>query len=378
MPPPAIVRRCLPAALCLLTPLFALSQNFTRGELGLLLFQVPGSNATYPLAINAAGAITGYFINTAGATSGFVRAYNGEITTFAVPGSIATEPISIDTAGDVTGFYQLSSASGPIAQGFIRTADGTITTFGDSAQTGDPASFWAQPVAIDTAGEVVGNYPDVSYAAVSFIRSATGTIGAFTLSEGASYPTFVSAMNDAGEIVGYTTSEMFDSSQGFMASIHGPLPSPTNGTTTEIFVPGSEGTFPTAINAGQTVVGCSFANNLYQDFIRNPDGSILAINLPGATPSCLPAFSALGIFNVNPPSITLNDLGMVVGYYLDQNKVPRGFVRNQNGSVNTFAQPGATQTIPTGINNCGVIIGYYSTGSVTQGFIRNTWLQTRK
>jgi hypothetical protein len=366
----ATIRRCLAAALFLFTPLVSLAQNSIRGEHYLLFhFAVPGSNATYPLAINEAGTITGYFITASGATSGFVRYDEGLITTFAVPGSIVTEPVSINAAGDITGFYELSSASGPIVQGFIRSANGIITTVGDTAQTGNPTSFWAQPVAINTAGEVVGNYPDVAYAAISFIRSATGSIGAFTLSEGASYPTFVSALNDAGEIVGYTTSDMFDASQGFMANIHGPLPDMFNGTTTEISVPGSEGTFPTAINTGETVVGCSFANNLYQDFIRYPDGSMATVKLPGTTPSCLPAFGTLGIFNLNPTSITINDQGVITGYYLHRNKVPRGFVRYGNGRVVTFGQPGATQTIPTGINNGGVITGYDSNGAVTQGLI---------
>jgi hypothetical protein len=188
----------------------------------------------------------------------------------------------------------------------------------------------------------------------------------------------VSGLNDAGEIVGYTASSLLDESQGFMANIHGPLPDPSNGTTTEISVPGSEGTFPSAINAGQTVVGCSFANDLYQDFVRNPDGSMATLNLPGTTPSCLPAFSALGVFNVNPVSITINDQGIITGYYINQNKVPLGFVRYANGSVVTFGQPEATQTIPTGINDRGVITGYDSTGSVTRGFIRETWLLIEK
>ena len=76
------------------------------------------------------------------------------------------------------------------------------------------------------------------------------------------------------------------------------------------------------------------------------------------------------MFNVNPTSITLNDQGTITGYYINEKKVPRGFVRFDDGKVITFGHPEATQTIPTGINNCGVITGYYSEGSVTLGFIR--------
>jgi hypothetical protein len=137
-----------------------------------------------------------------------------------------------------------------------------------------------------------------------------------------------------------------------------------------ISVPGSEGTFPTAINADETVVGCSYANNVYQDFVRYPDGAIATLNLPGTTPSCLPGFSSLGVFNVNPTSITVNDQGTITGYYINKNKVPRGFVRYEDGKLITFGHPEATQTIPTGINNYGVITGYDSKGSVTKGFIR--------
>ena len=103
----------------------------------------------------------------------------------------------------------------------------------------------------------------------------------------------MTGLNDAGEIVGYTTSYLLDVSQGFLINIHAPLPDPIDDTgVTAISVPGSEATFPTAINADETVVGCSFANNVYQDFVRYHDGVIETLNIPGTIPSCLPAFGA--------------------------------------------------------------------------------------
>jgi hypothetical protein len=365
------IHHCFAAALCLLTPLLSLAQDFGRDKHDhLLRFEVPGSKATYPLAINEGGTVTGYYITKSGATSGFVRDDDGQITTFDIPGSILTEPVSINTAGEITGYYELSG--GPIPQGFIRSANGTITTFGNTPE-GVSQAYWPQPVAINAAGEVVGNYPDPVYASFVFIRSATGSVESFSLSNGASYPTFVTGLNDAGEIVGYTSSELLDASHGFLINIHAPLPNPIDDTgVTAISVPGSEGTFPTAINADETVVGCSFANNVYQDFVRYHDGVIETLNLPGTSPSCLPDFSAvaLGVFNVNPTSITINNQGTITGYYINQNKVSRGFVRYVDGKVVTFGHLEATQTIPTGINNCGVITGYSSQGSVTRGFIR--------
>jgi hypothetical protein len=363
MTPSSTLRTCLTAALCLLTPLLALAQDFARGEHDRLLhFEVPGSKATYPLAINERRTVTGYYLTSSGATSGFVREDDGQITTFDIPGSVLTEPVSINTAGDVTGFFEPSTG---IAGGFLRTANGTITTFGGTS------ALSTQPVAIDAAGEVIGNYPDIAFAGIVFLRSATGSTETFSLSEASSYGTYVTGLNDAGEIVGYfTTDGAFDTSQGFQANIHGPAPSPSNNAATEISVPGSEGTFPTAINAEETVVGCSFANNIYQDFIRYHDGVLQPLTLPGTTPSCLPGFSSLGIFNVNPTSISINNEGTVVGYYLTQRKVPRGFVRSRGGNVVTFGSPEATQTRPTGINPRGVITGYDTQGSVTRGFLR--------
>ena len=73
---------------------------------------------------------------------------------------------------------------------------------------------------------------------------------------------------------------------------------------------------------------------------------------------------------MNPTSITVNDQGTITGYYINENKVPRGFVCFDDGKLVTFGHPEATQTIPTGINNYGVITGYDSEGSVTLGFIR--------
>ena len=95
----------------------------------------------------------------------------------------------------------------------------------------------------------------------------------------------MTGLNNAGKIVGYSTSFLLDASQGFLINSHAPLPSPvdSNGAM-GISVPGSEATFPTAINADETVVGCSFANNVYQDFVRYHDGAIPTLNIPGTTP----------------------------------------------------------------------------------------------
>ena len=170
---------------CLLASLLSVPQQL-RGESQppFISFQVPDSRATYPLSINEAATVTGYYISNSGVSSGFVRHQDGQIITFDVPGSIATIPVSINTAGDITGYYNLPSKTPvvfDIPQGFVRTPDGKITTFGNPVTTASSSSFWAQPVTINVAGEIIGNYPDVALASVVFLRSAAGVVLNFSL-----------------------------------------------------------------------------------------------------------------------------------------------------------------------------------------------------
>jgi len=56
---------------------------------------------------------------------GFVRAADGTITTFDPSGSIQTEALSNQSQGSIAGYYVDSNST---AHGFVRAADGTITT----------------------------------------------------------------------------------------------------------------------------------------------------------------------------------------------------------------------------------------------------------
>jgi hypothetical protein len=360
------------AALCLLTPLLCVAQD--RGgekHVRLLSFEVPESSATYPMSINETRMITGYYISKSGVTSGFVRDEEGHITTFAVPESVLTEPVSINTAGEITGYYQ---AAGPNPstpgnpQGFIRSADGTITTLTGNTYTLNGL----QPVSINVAGEIAGNFPDITFASNIFIRSASGVFSTTTLSQGAEYSTVVTGLNAGGAIAGYSTSGSISDAQGFLWDGQGPLPNPVSSAgLTEIDVPASTGTFPTALNAEEAVVGCYSQNAVYYDFVRYPDGFIKTLKIPGTVPGCIAILgSPVPLINALPPSITINDQGTTTGYYTDASKVSHGFVYFGHGRLTTFEHTGSKQTIPTSINNDDVITGYYSRGSEIVGFIR--------
>ncbi len=352
--------------LCLLASLLFLPQQL-RGESqpALVSFQVPGSRATYPLSINEAATVTGYYLNKSGVSSGFVRYEDGQIVTFDVPGSVATIPLSINTAGNITGYYTLLTN---IPQAFVRTPEGKITTFGNPANTGSPASFWAQPVAINVAGEIIGNYPDVALASLVFLRSAAGVVLTFSLSIGAHYSTVATGLNAGGAIVGYASSQSLNLAEGFLWSGQGPPPNPGGGFT-PITVAGSTGTFPTGINADGTIVGCYAAGGLYRYFVRARDGVVKTLYIPGTVPNCIAVF-APGFIAVVPQTILVNDQGTIIGYTTNAAQIATAFIRLESGVVTTFNYPGSKQTIPTSINNCDFVTGYYSQGSEIVGFIR--------
>jgi uncharacterized membrane protein len=95
--------------------------GFLRSSDGTLTtFDVPGAYQTEPSAIDPAGTITGYFEEAKG-FHGFVRASDGTITTFDPPGSAEPESLTfangINAAGVVTGWYIDPSF---IGYGFLR------------------------------------------------------------------------------------------------------------------------------------------------------------------------------------------------------------------------------------------------------------------
>jgi hypothetical protein len=148
------IRHCLVATLCMLGLLTCAAQEPSVDDwVSYISFEVPGALGTYPMSINASMAVTGYYYISSTTTGGFLRDADGTITTFSVPGSLWTEPESINAAGDITGFYEVVSG---VPQGFVRYPDGHIVTF-------DPPGFRlnppeAQPVSINDFGVIAGNY----------------------------------------------------------------------------------------------------------------------------------------------------------------------------------------------------------------------------
>ena len=74
----------------------------------------------------------------------------------------------------------------------------------------------------------------------------------------------------------------------------------------------------------------------------------------------------------------INNLGEITGYYLDANNVYHGYLRSPDGKFLTFDAPSAdltandfNGTFPVSLNDWGVVTGYYiDKNNVVHGFVR--------
>ena len=291
--------------------------------------------------INSANTVTGY--NATKYTSdGFVRTADGVLTTFAVPQTDLTEPESINGKGTIAG-----SAHVPHPErlhGFVRAADGTITTFDGAPQA---TVTWA--LSINNKGQITGE-ADVGRAGHGFVRNAAGKITNFD-APGADETKAIS-INDKGVIAGIY----------YLAGIaHGFVRVP-DGTITTFDVPGSSGTmWIGGINIAGSVTG-------YYDngdgtgrhgFVRTPDGTITIFDGPNCS--------------ISPTGI--NRKGVIAGYcseYAAKYTYVVGFFRSVDGTIETFSVPDQHgNTWAGGINDSGVIAGAYKSGPHNSGgFLR--------
>jgi len=373
-----MIPRLLAAVLCVLGPFTGAALGGSiNGEATYVSFSVPGSVGTYPMSMNASMTVTGYYYVanvTPTLVRGFVREADGAITTFDVEGLEWTIPESINSAGDIIGFNQYAPlgppgdawAGGNQPQGFLRYADGRTTgavpTVGTLTQS--------QPVSINDFDEVAGNAPYLTPFSV-FTRSGRGVYKA-----GISFDklTLATAINDSGSVVGFSGRSGIPASgfvlhpDGFAASVVVPAQSGPSCA--------ANGTFPDGINAAGTIAGwyVSSTDNCVTTntggFVMSPDGVFSLFQPPGMLLA-----SPVGVFGgslLAPHSISIDEAGDVTGSYTDAGGVEHGFVRNPYGTLTTFDPPEGDQTTATSIAGGGLVAGYYeyNSGGPAEGFIR--------
>jgi hypothetical protein len=282
-------------------------------------------------SINATDTVTGW----AGGANGFVRTADGTDTTFTVQGAKTTIALSINDGNAVTGYYEDNAL---VKHGFVRAADGTVATFDVPDATATLAN------GINNKGDIVGVYADNNGGnAHGFVRTALGKLKTFSV-PGAT-ETEPSSINDKGAVVGEYIAG--DSEFGFVRA--------PDGTITTIVVPGAVSTAATRINAKGSIAGWyGDSDGVLHGFVRTSEGTITSFDDPGC-----------GF--IEPTGI--NSKGVVTGW-CQKSEPPghwSGFIVRSDGKVQTFEVPhGGTRTTPMGINDTGVIAGNYNFG----GFLR--------
>jgi len=315
-------------------------------------------------------AVTGYYYVSPTVTRGFVREADGTITTFEVLGAW-TEPESINDGGDITGYYVSPSGEGFVAQSFVRNADGRITTFNPPCAYDDCGS---QPYIIDPPsiaysinafGEVVGSYPFVSGNPAGFSRSQNGSFRTYdqelaALPSGRLLGVVATAINASGTVTGIYGALESTVTQSFIEDARGYLtagivvPAPgTDKPYTELETTVAEG-----INAEGAVVGWYAGCN-------TPCGYPPAFQLTVGGFLRSPQ-GQLTLFN--PPGALVTSPSPGLTYQIEYPIFPTGW----RSSVQTGSFASAPHRLS--INQPGSITGSYSDpAGVQHGFVRNPY-----
>jgi hypothetical protein len=372
-------RRTLEGALYL--GLCALSMAVAASAGPIITFDAPGAGTSTgqgtgcfafsdcSVLINNFGAITGYYLDANNVFHGYVRSPDGKFTTFEAPGADTnagdfngTTPNAINDAGAITGVYFDVSSVG---HGFLRSPEGAFATFDAPGN-----SQYTNGIALNLEGAVVGYYLNQNGVFHAFLRHPDGTIQTWKGPDAASTGAF--DINIFGTAVGHYRDNNTSVVHGFMRSPQGKIttfeaPGAGTGPFQGTGSPGSS----VAINVFGAIAGYyTDANNVVHGYLRNPTGAFTTFLPTGAGPQ------GTGCFSDCP--LGLNDWDAVTGYYYDVNNVAHGFLRTPEGAFITIDAPGADTTagsfngtFAVSINDLGVVTGYYiDANNVSHGFLR--------
>lgn len=236
-----------------------------------------------------------------------------------VPGASETYIFGIDTAGDMVGYYGDISGS----HGFL-LSNGVLTTLDVAGAT------FTYAIGINDRGKIVGgsssggfiyDIPTSTYA----VRSPAG-FGAIN----------AQAINNAGVVVGTAWNQQQFRSTGFELSGHELLKIPPHSAISS---------YGSSINNLGNIVGIVGWNP--QDHAN----SFLC-----SQGNCKEILSGLR----NPQAYGINDSGEIVGGYDPvSGQQPSGFV-NQSGKTTQLQFPGQSGTFALGVNNHGEVVGFFT------------------
>jgi hypothetical protein len=208
-----------------------------------------------------------------------------------------------------------------------------------------PGSVGTSGAAIDNGGDVVGQYTVLVHDSTvdfAYERLADGRL--LKINDPNSYRGTGDAggINNTGTITGnyYIGAGIYS---GFLYK---------GGVFTDYQVAGNS-TGIAGVNDNGDFVGSYFLNPSYYGFV-NSGGQLTVINCPDA---------------LEPEPAAINNAGFITGSCKNRSGIWRGFVMNSKGAiVAELSYPGASWTIPSGINNRNVVVGY-ATADRDYGFV---------
>jgi uncharacterized membrane protein len=274
------------------------------------------------VSVNVSGDIAGSYVDGAGITHGFVRLANGSITSFDVLGATGTAAVGINAAGQIVGSY----VAGQTDHGFFRAADGTITTFDAPNGTNTVVT------AINDSGSIAGTFTNnTNGQSQGFLRTSDGVITEF---EG--QPT---SMNSSGVLAG------MDNLTGWIRAPDGTV------TTFSFLSPLNNQMAVSGINDSGVVVGSNARNYCFfgctnprgEGALRTPDGQVTFFR----------------IRDENTTVAGINASGQIVGTYWFDAQPFQAFLRNLNGAVTTFDVSGS-YTYAWAVNANGLVTGAHA------------------
>ncbi len=253
------------------------------------------------------------------------------------PGDTFTQTLGINNSGTIAGYHGAT-----VNKGFTRARSGTFTNenFPNSAQT--------QVIGINNDDKTAG-----------FYIGANGNTHGFTDFRGifqkVDYPgtpfNQLLSQNDFGQAAGYYSTKA-DGSGPDHAYIYDEF----GGVFALLNIPGSTSAQATGINNSGRVCGFFVdANGVNHGWLLVL-GQFSVLDFPASTGT-----QALG----------LNNKGLVVGTYTDSAGNSHGFVYKE--STKTFQSvddpDGIGTTVVNGINDKGVLVGFFGTAPINSGFV---------
>ncbi|HTV65463.1 MAG TPA: hypothetical protein VMD98_07665 [Bryocella sp.] len=272
--------------------------------------------------------------------SAFAQSYRYQIVADpADPGDPFTQLLGVNNSMIIAGYHNFFQN-----QGFVFTLPANF------AVENYPNSMMTQVIGINNSGTTDGFYVDQNSITHGFYRTSNGN---FT---NVDYPGTVFnqllSQNDLKQAAGYYSLSVNNTTPDFPY-----VYDEVGGIFEVITIPGAVGgAQATGINNSQWKCGFFIDQNQVNHGWLLQGGTFTQLDVPDSTFT-----QALG----------LNNNGQVVGAWIDGGGLTHGFVYNvSTGRYTTIDEPnGVGTTIVNGINDNGVLVGFFGTAPINRGFV---------